>query len=728
MKTVKPSRARAFATELNLTAPCRNGQAPRCSRECPYGLDVRAFIRKLQRGSIRGAYGALSEQLTFPKVMCAICGAPCLKGCTAELSGAPVNLPTLEQAVFAGSKSSPPRYNVPPKEERIAVVGGGLGGLTCAYVLTTLGYSVELFEAENDIGGRLRELLPQEDYLPEIMSVIESESLTISTGRKIKSLNELESFSAVAIATGAGSDALGFEGKALPEKVFAAGEITGTSLPKAVESGKAAATAIDAYLKIGAGEEVTLSSGLKPISAEKTEKSEPLTKEQAQEEARRCRLCDCRACYDRCDLLQHYKTMPAKAESDVRVTLNPVDCFMPRRATRLINSCNDCGLCRDFCPESIDMNYMLMTSRALMFDDGSLPKVYHDIWLRDFEFSLSEKAAYLKKPENGYLFFPGCQLGASDPELVKDAYDLLCGIKPGSGIMLNCCGIPARWAGDAEGFKSHLEKLKGVWEDCGKPVIVTACPTCKRTFIEYLPDIPATSLYELLAEGCAPAESSGETVAVFHPCSSRKDGEMQESVKALIRSRGITANEISDPLERNRCCGYGGHIYPGNRELFDTMAQKRADSDPLPYVTYCANCRDVLSGKGKDCRHIIEVLTGRKRETSPPSLGQRRRNRVEVKAFYSGEEIPMDELKLIIPDELRNKMELDLIGDHDISDVIKSCNETKNYLLTERGTKIGHIKISKMTYWAEWSEEGDAFMIHNAYCHRMVLEGEGDGR
>ena len=277
MKTVKPSKARAFAAELNLTNTCRNGQAPRCSRDCPYGLDVRAFIRKLQRGSMRGAYGALSEQLTFPKIMCSICGAPCLKGCKEELSDAPVNLPALEQAVFANSKSSPPRFNVPPKEERIAVVGGGLGGITCAYVLTTLGYFVELFEAEEEIGGRLRELFPREEYLPEIMSVIESENLTVKTGMRVESLSELEGFSAVVIATGAGSEALGFEGKALPEKVFVAGEITGVSLPKAVESGKNAATAIDAYLKIGAKEEIKLPSGLTPISVEKTEKYEVLT-------------------------------------------------------------------------------------------------------------------------------------------------------------------------------------------------------------------------------------------------------------------------------------------------------------------------------------------------------------------------------------------------------------------------------------------------------------------
>ena len=559
------------------------------------------------------------------------------------------------------------------------------------------------------------------------MSVIESENLTVHTNSAVLSLDAVSGRAVTLIATGAGDSALGFAGKKLPDNVFAAGELVGTSLPCAVESGKNAAIAIDAFLKTGTKDEINIPVDFKPVPVGKTRKYELYTKEQAQEEAKNCRLCDCKYCYDICDLMQFYKTMPTKAESDVRVTLNPVDCFMPRRATRLINSCNDCGMCRDVCPEKIDMNYMLMTSRTLMNDDGSLPKVYHDVWLRDFEFSLSDRATYLKKPLGGYLFFPGCQLGASSPDYVKDAFELLNNAKPGAGILLNCCGIPAKWAGEAEVFAEHLGKLRSIWEDCGKPVVVTACPTCKKAFAENLPDIPVTSVYEVLAESGVPARApTGERVAVFHPCSSRCDASQQSGVKSLLAQCGIEANEIRDPLDRNRCCGYGGHIYPANWELFDIMSQRRADSDPLPYVTYCVNCRDVLVGKNKSCRHVIEILVGKNRaEAAPPTLNERRLNRMAVKAFYLGETPEMNSLKLLISDELRASMERSLIGDYDVEEVIRSCEETKNYLITEIGTKIGHLKLRTITYWAEWREEDGAYRILNAYCHRMTIEGEG---
>lgn len=723
------SGARVYAASLdNVVAGCRNGEAPPCTAACPYGLDVRGFMQKLQRGSFRGAYNLMAEQLIFPQTLCAICGAPCRQACAKELGGAAVGLPELEQAVFAyrGDRKAS-RFRIPPKAEKIAVVGAGLCGLSCAHALAAQGYTVQVFERGAQIGGSLHAVLSPELFLPELTERMDLPNVQLALERPVTQAQELSEFSCVLLATGADGTDLDYAAQAQPEKFFLAGELTGAAKTDAVTCGRQAAAAMDAYLKTGVRTAQAAAGRTERPPLQPTQRLAALSKEEAAAEAARCRLCDCRRCIENCTLLQYYKKSPQKVVADVKVTLNPVDGLMARTATRLICSCSDCGLCKDVCPEAIDMGTLLMEARTVMNSEGSISPVFHDFWMRDMAFSCSEKAAWYRPSENGDLFFPGCQLGASSPDYVEQAYALLQKRRPGTGILLGCCGVPAKWAGETEQFEQRLDELRRLWREGGRPRFITACPTCKRTLREALPEIEVVSLYALLADSDAPEPRGGsETVAVFHPCSSRNDPAEQESVRALLRRAGVQPTELEDPADRDGCCGFGGHIYPAGPEVYRQTVERRAASSELPYVTYCVNCRDVFTAKGKDCRHILDVLTGMDhRRTALPSLQQRRANRVHLKSILSGEpETEEATMNLIMSDELREKLNEMLILDEDLEAVIENSERTARYLKKPNGDCVGHLRQGCVTYWAVWRREGEQVRLVNAYSHRMVIEGE----
>lgn len=739
------------------SAACRNGSDAPCMGACPYGLDVRDLLQKVRRGSIRAACNILLDTLLFPETLCSICGHACHEACAFETNGSPVDLPGIEKAVLYNAPQKGIRkIRVQPKEEKIAVIGAGLSGTAAAYSLGSMGYFVTLFEKEEKPGGTVKETVPEEIFLPEFESVLGAANVTLITNREITDLAEAREYSGVIVATGKGGRDFGLmqnrKGFVREGSIFVIGECTGSSRQSSVIFGKKAGTAMDRYLKAEEipdenempspadgreGQNVPASEG------ETAEKSVPRQKDgiasypaldrtAAEEEAKRCLMCDCTKCVDVCALMQQYKKTPPRFEIDIPGTLNPVDQVRKRSATRLLMSCDDCRVCEEVCPEKIPTGSVLMQVRTAMAHDRVLPAAFHDFWLRDMEFSCSEAAEVKIRPENGYLYFPGCLLGASDPSAVTGSYALLKKYLPGCGLWLSCCGIPAKWAGESERLAENTKRIRQLWEEYDRPVFLTACPSCKRNIKEFLPKISVRSVYAVLAEHAADFGSgilSGEELAVFDPCSGRFDKEEQESVRTLAKACGGVLRELSDPSDRDGCCGYGGHIFYTNPGLYDRISKRRAEADERPYITYCANCRDVLSDKGKDASHILKVLSEGKRVPAlPASLSDRRENRKRLKAVLSGQEYKESEMKLEISQELLYSCDRQLILKSDIEEVIRHCERENRFLLAEDGTHIGHKKTGTATCWVVWKKEGETYRIQNAYSHRMTIEGEQDDR
>ncbi len=555
-------------------------------------------------------------------------------------------------------------------------------------------------------------------------------------------IDNLESIAAdaVYIATGKGGndfglmDGLNLESLGTTMKgVFLGGGILSAAPVEAIEHGVRVSYSIEKYLQLGAMDGVP-ETYIKPVAHDTfyelpinkqhssvCEKVE-LSAEETISESLRCLRCNCSQCHAGCELMKQFKAFPQKITTDVISTLRPIEKFSTRIASRMINSCNVCGLCERACPEQVDMEACFLEARRKLHKDGAMPTAYHDFWLRDMNFSCFD--AYMLYMPDGvekseYLFFPGCQLGASDPEYVIKSYEYLTDLYAGTSLMLACCSVPADWAGDEAQRDAVLAKIKSDWERIGKPKLILACPTCRKTFAHYFPEAETISLYEMLAQPgntFADAMPESQPVSVFDPCSSREDPSMQQSIRTLARQSGLIVEELESTLEDALCCGFGGHMYAVNPSLFKDIVSHRIHAGDNEYITYCTNCRDIFAASGKACRHILDVLfTGNPPDRKPPSLSRRRANRMTLKTFFTEKAgisrpfIPREdqgEMRVRIPDELIRKMDTMLILEEEVQAVVEHCENTGEKLFDpETGWFIGHKQIGIITYWVAYTKD-----------------------
>ena len=371
------------------------------------------------------------------------------------------------------------------------------------------------------------------------------------------------------------------------------------------------------------------------------------SEEEAMKEASRCLECQCDFCRTYCDLTEFYNKWPLRIRDEVVATTLPGSADVKATpAKRLMSTCSQCGLCKETCPQDIDLGGLILEGRKSMHQQKKVPWVFHDFWLRDMDFANSHLASISKRHGIGsckYVFFPGCQLGASDPELVESSYRYLRGKEPDTGLMLRCCGAPAEWAGEEEKFERELAAIRMSWEELGRPTLILACPTCEKKFKTYLPEMPVISLYEIIAdwgmEPMAPNQPEGNAhtdppivYAVFDACAARHEKEMKNSVRALAEAAGYRLEPLQENETYARCCSFGGQPGVANPEYTDFVVQKRISESENPYITYCINCRDVFIDAGKEAIHILDILFGdSKTSRKLATISQRRENRIRLK-------------------------------------------------------------------------------------------------
>ena len=120
-----------------ITERCFNAEPASCSFACPFRLDLRSFLDKAANGKWAGAYKLLRSALTFPAVVAALCPHPCEEACQRrDLGDEPIAVNALEQAALRCVKTRKAEsYAIPPKTEKIAVVGAGMAGLAFALLM-----------------------------------------------------------------------------------------------------------------------------------------------------------------------------------------------------------------------------------------------------------------------------------------------------------------------------------------------------------------------------------------------------------------------------------------------------------------------------------------------------------------------------------------------------------------------------------------------------------------
>jgi len=140
--------------------PERRSLTPPCNLVCPAGNDVQRFMDAAAHGDYDRALAVLLETSPFPGVCGRVCPAPCMESCNRNAFDEGVNVREVER--FVADHANPPDPVMPWRRERIAVVGSGPAGISAAYQLARRGYHVALYEASDELGGVLRNGIP--DY------------------------------------------------------------------------------------------------------------------------------------------------------------------------------------------------------------------------------------------------------------------------------------------------------------------------------------------------------------------------------------------------------------------------------------------------------------------------------------------------------------------------------------------------------------------------------------
>lgn len=731
---------------------CLADEKAYCEVTCPFHLDVRSFIHKICGGKFTAAYRQYRDTVGFPFIVSKLCRQPCRSVCPRELVDGAVELRYLELAsTMYADDVTPTDFNLPSKNKEVIIVGAGISGLACALKLTEKNYNVTVYEKENRIGGRLWSVLQPEIFLEEIERQFAKRSYKLLLNNELNELTLLR-FDAAYIATGEGGNDFGVKSdiKDFEKKgIFLGGSIFQKNTIEALAEGIEAAKRIERFLKTGKPPLRDMAWNTKlTIAGENITKvyspyrgNECPGKEEAIEEAGRCIRCSCDYCSRNCDLIRYYKKGAKRIYDEVAITVAPASLDGSARiATRMIASCSECGLCKAVCPQNIDLGTLFIESRAKLHNSGDFPWAFHEFWLRDMAFANGEEAFLAYAPDEkkacDYLFFPGCQLGASNKDYVLKPYIDLLEKEQNTGLLLACCGVPAKWAGDEKAYGQTLEKIKYHWNKMGSPAIIYGCTTCKKQLEEFLPDAVLISLYEMLYDnGVMPKQQGrGQYISVFDPCSSRTVPALQKIIRTFTAMAGYKVQPLPYENDKARCCSWGGHIAIANPELTAHIIGDRTEQNENPYVAYCVNCRDIFTANNKKTVHILDLLYDIEDfNYKPPVFTQRLNNRKELKNTimkeFMGIENPVKEerkkINVLISENLRRKLEKKYLLEEDVISVIQYCEENEEKLHNiSRGTYIGHHKIGYRTCWVEYEIRGDVYILINAFTHRMEIESE----
>ncbi|MFW2487543.1 NADPH-dependent glutamate synthase [Clostridium chromiireducens] len=198
---------------------CLNCKNPKCVEGCPVSIDIPGFISKAKTGDFEGAAKEIAKYSALPAVCGRVCPqeSQCEGNCVLGIKGEAVAIGKLEMftADWSRKNNVDLSQREPSKGKKVAVIGSGPAGLTCAGDLAKKGYDVTIFEALHEAGGVLvygipEFRLPKDDVVKAEIENIKKLGVKIETnviiGRTITidQLMEEEKFEAVFIGSGAG--------------------------------------------------------------------------------------------------------------------------------------------------------------------------------------------------------------------------------------------------------------------------------------------------------------------------------------------------------------------------------------------------------------------------------------------------------------------------------------------------------------------------------------------
>lgn len=193
-----------------------------CVSQCPAGVDVPGYIALIAAGRNEDAVRLIRKDNPMPAACAYICEHPCEARCRRNIIDYAVNIRALKRYAVDNAGDVPVPECAPATGKKVAVIGGGPGGLSAAYYLSLMGHSVTIYEQRKKLGGMLRYgipnyRLPRTVLDKEIESIL-STGITVHTetsvGKHLSILDLKKDYDAVYIAVGAQIDKkIGIEGE-----------------------------------------------------------------------------------------------------------------------------------------------------------------------------------------------------------------------------------------------------------------------------------------------------------------------------------------------------------------------------------------------------------------------------------------------------------------------------------------------------------------------------------
>lgn len=173
----------AKISKPNLSAPCKTA--------CPHHVPAQAYIQKVAKGEYRDAFDLIISKNPLQNICGLVCSHPCEDACTRGINGRPIQIRDIKRFVLDYGKAhgwKPNRTIASDNGSKVAVIGSGPAGLTCAAELKKAGYQVTVFEREYKFGGMLALGLPKfrlaEDIINEEIESIKELGVVFETGKE----------------------------------------------------------------------------------------------------------------------------------------------------------------------------------------------------------------------------------------------------------------------------------------------------------------------------------------------------------------------------------------------------------------------------------------------------------------------------------------------------------------------------------------------------------------
>ena len=285
-------------------------------------------------------------------------------------------------------------------------------------------------------------------------------------------------------------------------------------------------------------------------------------------------------------------------------------------------ACSLCGLCRTICPTGLAPDAMYLEMRRQAAARGALNLAPYRPLLTYERIGRSAPFRLQAIPAGGEtVFFPGCALPGTRPGTTMALFRLLSGLRPGLGLVLDCCTKPSHDLGLQDSFEASFLPLRERLLTAGVRRVLTACPNCHKVFTRYGDGLEIRSVWTELAASdldFSTGDHSRDAVAtgarpneivVHDPCPMRDEPDIRDAVRELAARTGLPVTGKRGGPASVRCCGEGGAVGFVRPELARTWGAIHLDrAKGRTTVTFCAGCTAHLRRSGLDAVHLGDLL------------------------------------------------------------------------------------------------------------------------